>query len=189
MTPLQQHAQKWTGCKLCALCEGRKHVVIGRGRAPAELLFCGEAPGSSEDVLAQPFVGPAGSLLDQIIERSVPADVRYALNNLVGCYPLEQKKTGDHAPPSEAIKACASRLREFVELCQPRLIVCVGNLARDWLDLKRKPHVDLGQYNETPRVAITHPAAILRANAAMQPIMIQRCIVTVRNAVNEYLEK
>lgn len=71
MTPLEQHFATWrNGCG-CELCPAAKKVVIGKGENPCDVCFVGEAPGDSEDVLGDPFVGPAGEVLDHIVSRSL----------------------------------------------------------------------------------------------------------------------
>lgn len=191
------HVERWSGCTACRLHEGRVKVVLARGRVPADLLFVGEAPGVSEDVVGAPFVGPAGQLLDQIVEAALPLE--YAdgegqpptgylystcFANLICCIPYDESGEKVHEPPDWAVRACAGRLRELVEIVRPRLIVCVGGEARDWLDPRRKGHVELPPI---PQVSIVHPAAILRANVAAQGLMARKAEVTIRNAIQEHL--
>jgi uracil-DNA glycosylase family 4 len=156
---------------------------------------------NSEDVLGYPFVGPAGQLMDMIIERSIGVQGEpwwMAFTNLVACIP---KDPADHSksaqPPKEAIMACQPRLVEFIALCNPRLIVCVGSMARDHLDpkaSKKAPvfHKPLWYVGDKPNgilcADILHPAAILRGNVAQQNISVQRSIVGLRNAVFELEE-
>lgn len=87
MTLYQQHVQRWISCQRCALRLRRKHVVIARGTVPAPVVFVGEAPGESEDVLGIPFVGPAGHLFDYILNEAITDRTRYAITNLVCCIP------------------------------------------------------------------------------------------------------
>ena len=68
MSPLQAHKRRWENCRACPLHEGRKKVVLVRGKIPCDALFIGEGPGGNEDSLGSPFVGPAGKLLDRIVE-------------------------------------------------------------------------------------------------------------------------
>jgi uracil-DNA glycosylase len=77
-------------------------------------------------------------------------------------------------------------LREFVELANPRLIVCVGTVARKWLDPKSKGRVALPR--DIHMTDISHPAYILRANIAQRTLLVQRAIVTIATAAQEYLE-
>jgi uracil-DNA glycosylase family 4 len=134
MTKYQDHVSEWKSCTGCSLCETRKRVVFARGTLPCDILFVGEAPGVSEDILGVPFVGPAGKLLDDLIRESVRAVFeeaylpRMAYYNIIGCIPLKDgEKIGQ--PPKDAIKGCSRRLAEMVEIAQPRLIVAVGQVA------------------------------------------------------------
>ena len=56
------------GCTACALSQGRRNLVFGVGREDAEVIFVGEGPGEQEDLKGEPFVGPAGQLLDTMLE-------------------------------------------------------------------------------------------------------------------------
>jgi uracil-DNA glycosylase len=183
------HVENWSGGCGSAICAGARKVCLARGKVPCDVVFIGEAPGASEDAIGLPFVGPAGHLLDIVIERSVPEGVPYALTNLVGCIPLDEYGGKSGAPPDEAIKCCGPRLAEFVGLCRPRLVVCVGSLSRDWLDEKRKHSIVLppmGDGRPIPRVWVKHPAAILRSSTAVRDLDIQRCVVTIANAIEEH---
>ena len=55
-------------CRACPLCEGRHNLVFGVGNEHADLMFIGEGPGEQEDLQGLPFVGPAGKLLDSMLE-------------------------------------------------------------------------------------------------------------------------
>lgn len=187
MTPLQKHIEQWKNCRKCDLCKVRHKIVLGRGSIPADVCFVGEAPGASEDTLGQPFVGPAGMLLDRIIERSLPQGMKYAINNLVACIPRDPEdglKAGQPLP--EEIETCSPRLIEFVELVNPKLIVCVGTLARDYLDpMRAKGNIRLRK--QYPRIVIDHPAYILRMNVAQKGLAVQRAIVTVKTAIEDFV--
>lgn len=177
MTLYQKHCKRWKECKRCLLCKRRKRVVLARGMVPAPVLFCGEAPGDSENLLPgnRPFVGPAGKLLDRIIERAIDGQYDYALTNLVACIPIGADGNKLQEPPAEAIEACAPRLREFMKLSKFRVLVRVGKLATKWLP------------NQADRMSIDiiHPAAILRMDASQKGLAIQRSIVTISDAVDE----
>jgi len=153
-------------------------VVLGRGTTPAEVVFIGEAPGSSEDVIGLPFQGPAGHLLDSIIKRSLPPEVKYAITNLVGCLPLNENNQKDEPDPDQ-IKQCRPRLEEFVRIANPRLIVTVGSLADKWT---QKGYKDSPKLPDVPIITITHPAAVIRSPQAAQGLMTKKCIVTIAQA-------
>lgn len=184
-TPFQSHYRRWANCQRCLLSKQRQRICLARGTVPCDVLFIGEAPGSSEDALGKPFCGPAGHLLDQIIEQSLgrtQIDVygedswglySYALTNLVACFPRQAKDAGVNEPPEEAIEACAPRLAEFVRLSRPKLIVLVGKLAEQWGP------------DQPASISITHPAAILRMDVSQKGLAVQRAVVTIADAVEE----
>lgn len=177
-SPYRRHVARWRNCRQCELCNQRRLIVFARGKVPCDVLFVGEAPGASENCTMQadgtgkPFVGPAGKLLDYIISQSLPDGTRYALTNLVACFPKVAKEAGVNEPPEEAIMACQDRLQQFIDLCSPTVLVAVGKLAAKWVEAD---------------VAIPHPAALLRLDVSQKGLAIQRAIVVLADAVEEYL--
>ncbi|HIC95827.1 TPA: hypothetical protein EYP12_04250 [Candidatus Bipolaricaulota bacterium] len=73
-------------CERCRLKESRSQVVPGEGSPEADLVFIGEAPGEVEDRLGRPFVGPAGQLLDKILESAGLAREEVYITNMVKCF-------------------------------------------------------------------------------------------------------
>lgn len=199
LTLYQRHRERFKdGCG-SEMCSKARHVVFARGSIPADVLFVGEAPGQSEDCTGIPFApgAPAGSLLNHIITEAGLQDaegrvlVRYAIYNLVGCMPRNEEaedsggKVKDNAPPDSCIKQCRPKLEDFIKVVNPRLIVCVGKLPAKWLDPDFKQRVKLPRF--IPQIHIIHPAYILRANAMQRDMAIRRCIIQVRQAVEEYV--
>lgn len=185
MTPYQRHVTKWRDCDLCPLAATRKRVVLVRGSIPCDVLFVGEAPGPSEDVLGKPFVGPAGKLLDEIVIRARNVnhepepyfpELRFAFTNLVGCIPLDEHRDKFAEPSEESIVACLPKLGEIARIADPKIVVAVGKLAAKWLRGKRSP-IDAFKV-----VEIVHPAAILRANEAARGLMAQKAVITLSDA-------
>jgi uracil-DNA glycosylase len=211
VSPYADFVSRWQGCTGCELHAGRSYVVLARGTVPCDVLLVGEGPGHSEDTLGLPFCGSAGFLLDRIVERSLDnyeaatgrARPSVAFTNLVCCLPVGEDDAKATEPPVDAIRSCSHRLREFVELCQPRLVVAVGKLAETYLDGKLLGSVwhseskrgrRLSMYaqgrhagSEIPRCAILHPAAILRQLEVQRGLSVQRCVVTLTNAMEEFL--
>lgn len=187
-TPFQQfqrHAARWKSCTLCDLHKDRCRVVLARGSVPCDVLFIGEAPGQSEDVLGVPFVGPAGKLLDSIVEEVLEGppkgpNVRVAFTNTVACIP---KYDGDKGEPEYAeIQACKPRLEEFIRIASPRLIVAVGSVARKALEQGYKASPKFPPSVQAV-IDVIHPAAILRAPWVQRRLMEQRAAVQIRKAV------
>lgn len=176
----------WKDCTRCELHLHRKRVVMARGSIPADVAFVGEAPGLSEDVMGQPFTGPAGKLLDHIVSRSVPKSMKVAFFNLVACIPKYGSATAKAEEPNQdSIDACAPRLEALLHLCLPKLklLVTVGSTSRDNLDSKyRGPYEDLP---DVPQIHILHPAAILRQSTVVQGMSVQKCIVDISNALED----
>lgn len=173
-TPWQQHVAKWKDCRACGLCDQRNRIVLARGQVPCDVLLIGEAPGDSENAIGLPFKGPAGKLLDAII-LAAGIEHRVAMTNLVACYPKEAKDAGTNEPDWREIEVCRPRLEEFVGICAPRLVVMVGRLAEQ--------HLAGSEAVKCHTCSIAHPAAILRMPIAQKDFAIQRCIVTLSNAV------
>ena len=178
MTTWPEHVNLWKNCQRCPLCKQRDRICLARGTVPCDVLFIGEAPGSVEDAHGVPFCGPAGDLLNDIIARALPKEVSYALTNLVACFPAEAKAEGTNEPARKEILTCRPRLVEFVNVARPRLIVCVGTLATEYVD-----HRDTVQCLD-----IVHPAFILaRLPKAQKGMAVNRAIVQVRNAVEDVM--
>lgn len=177
MTPYKKHKAKWSNCRECVLHETRKRVVLARGKFPAPILFIGEAPGVSEDIIGKPFVGPAGKLLDRIIELGIDGQYDYVMTNLVACIPKgdDGSKTGE--PSKECIFSCLPRLEEFIKLCKPRAIISVGRLAGNFI-----PN-NFGYARADLFTEITHPAAILRMDVSQKGLAIKRCVVILEDVV------
>lgn len=138
------------------------------------MLFCGEAPGASEDIIGRPFVGPAGKLLDHIILQSglEMSNWRYAITNLVACMPKEDGKKNE--PPDWAIEACSQRLMEAIEMVRPCLIVRVGKLASKKVD---KDKIGIST------IDMVHPASILRMDVSQKGLAVQRQVICLRDAL------
>jgi uracil-DNA glycosylase family 4 len=112
-------------CRACALCQERRQAVLGVGDVTADWLFIGEGPGAEEDARGEPFVGPAGKLLDAMlaaIDLQRGKDVYIA--NAVKCRP-----PGNRTPEPAEIATCAPYLKRQIALIQPRLIVLLGRAA------------------------------------------------------------
>lgn len=148
-------------CAKCALCETRHNVVFGVGPRNADILFVGEGPGEQEDLQGEPFVGPAGKLLDDMMSIIDLNRENAYIANIVKCRPPRNRD------PQEAEQdACVDYLRNQVALIQPKIIVCLGRIAATRLirpDFRiTREH---GTWTERGGVWITatyHPSALLR---------------------------
>lgn len=184
MTRFQLHVLNWRDCNLCELSSQRQRVVFYRGKLPCDVLFCGEAPGESEDALGQPFKGPAGKLLDSMIaevNEDFGEGFRIGFTNIVACFPKQAKEEKNHQPPKEAVVACEDRLKEILDLASPQLVVCVGKLSAQWL---HKQRIQLG-LGDIKLLEIVHPAYIVRLDPFSQQDAIRKTITRIRTALED----
>ena len=149
-------------CTRCGLCETRKNVVFGIGREDADIMFIGEGPGEQEDLKGEPFVGPAGKLLDDmlcIIDLDRTSNCYIA--NIVKCRPPKNRD-----PLETEQEACIGYLRNQVALIKPKVIVCLGRIAAKRLidqDYRiTRQHGQRVERNGIWMTAIYHPSALLR---------------------------
>jgi uracil-DNA glycosylase len=110
-------------------------------------------------------------------------EIRVAFTNMVCCLPRNDDGGKATKPDDDDVESCGDRLAEFVKIADPKLIVCVGEVARDWLDPQWKKSVKL--HRPIPRISIIHPAAILRMNVSMQGLSYQRAVVTLSNGLED----
>ncbi len=191
-SPFQKHLDRWKdGCGN-SICDAAARKCFSRGKLPCDVLFVGEAPGDGENVIGRPFVGPAGRVLDDVVRKAMPLvndlpKFRTAFTNLVLCLPREEDGSKAHEAMPDEVATCAPRLQEFVAIARPRLVVCVGKQAWEYLEQQGCKHtIKLPKLRVRPKiVAIVHPAAILRAPQAQQGLMEQRAVVILRNALEE----
>lgn len=180
-TRYQLHVEEYKdGCG-SFYCGTKNKIVLGKGKLPCDVLFVGEAPGPSEDIIGKPFVGPAGRLLDQLIEASGINKYRIAFTNLVGCMPKDVE-TGltKMEPEAKEIKICMGRLIDFINIANPKYIVCVGKQSTKYV-----PQTLDKVTNPVKLYDITHPAAILRSNIAQQGILLQQAELTLSEVGEE----
>ena len=148
-------------CTRCGLCETRNHVVFGVGNRCAEIMFIGEGPGEQEDLKGEPFVGPAGKLLDDMLSIIDLDRTNTYIANIVKCRPPRNRD-----PLETEQDACIAFLRNQVALIQPKIIVCLGRIAA--MRLIREDYRitrEHGQWVEKGGIWMTafyHPSALLR---------------------------
>ena len=156
-----QLKQDCAACQNCPLGATRTNLVFGVGDEKAEVLFVGEGPGEQEDLKGEPFVGPAGKLLDDMLAMIGLDRSRVYIANIVKCRPPHNRD-----PQPNEQQACIGWLERQVELIRPKLIVCLGRIAAmalidpgfrisrqhgQWFDVKGR------------RIMATyHPSALLR---------------------------
>ena len=111
-------------CQNCPLSETRTNVVFGVGNRQADILFIGEGPGEQEDLQGEPFVGPAGKLLDLMLSLIDLDRSKVYIANIVKCRPPRNRD-----PLNTEQDACIGYLRAQTALIRPKIIVCLGRIA------------------------------------------------------------
>lgn len=166
-------ADDWSGlesqvaqCTACGLHSGRTRSVFGVGNRRADWLVVGEAPGFEEDRRGEPFVGPAGKLLDAMLAALGLDRSRVYIANIVKCRPPDNRD-----PRPEESAACAGYLARQIEWIAPRVILAVGRVsAQSLLETDQsvgrlRGRVHRHAASGIPVVVSYHPAYLLRQPA------------------------
>jgi len=166
---LEEVAQKVASCSRCALSKKRAHTVPGMGVPHPAVLVVGEGPGAEEDAQGLPFVGPAGKLLDKMLEAiSLSRDTNCYIANIVKCRPPNNR-----TPLPEEADACISFLEAQIHILKPKLILAAGRTAAQNL-LKTTEALSrlrgaFRDYNGIPLLVTYHPSALLRDVSLKRP--------------------
>jgi len=155
-------------CVKCDLWKGRKKAVPGVGNPESRLLFIGEAPGQSEDLKGEPFVGAAGKFLDALLSEIGFSRADVFITNVVKCRPPRNRE-----PKPDEIETCTPYLNRQIGIIQPRFIVTLGSHSTAYILSKAMLPFDSitrarGKVYETSILGSTvavfptfHPAAAL----------------------------
>ena len=162
MQTWEQLEQSCLSCTGCGLCETRHNVVFGVGNRETDVLFVGEGPGEQEDLQGEPFVGPAGKLLDDMLSiLDLDRSSNCYIANIVKCRPPRNRD-----PMETEQEACIGYLRNQVALIKPKIIVCLGRIAAKKLidpDFRiTRQHGQWFKRGDFWMMATFHPSALLR---------------------------
>ncbi|HUE27270.1 MAG TPA: UdgX family uracil-DNA binding protein [Solirubrobacteraceae bacterium] len=157
-------------CRACDLYEHATQAVMGEGSPSASLMLVGEQPGDREDIEGHPFVGPAGRVLDEGLERAGIAPKDAYITNVVKHfrYKTRGKRRIHQTPDRWQVNACLPWLRTELAIVKAPALVLLGATASQAL---LGSHVRIGRDRGRPMdsdlaelvTITTHPAAILRA--------------------------
>jgi uracil-DNA glycosylase family protein len=158
------------GCRGCDLHRDATQTVFGAGGEHADVVLVGEQPGDREDREGEPFVGPAGRLLDKGLEQAGIDRDRAYITNVVKHFKWKAagKRRIHQKPNAEQIGACRPWLDAELSLLRPKIVVCLGATAAQAL-LGRSFKVtqqrgELVEWDREPlALATVHPSSILRA--------------------------
>ncbi|TLY63666.1 MAG: UdgX family uracil-DNA binding protein [Gammaproteobacteria bacterium] len=131
LSSLQELRAAVNECKRCPLWKAATQGVPGEGLVPSALMLVGEGPGDSEDLRGQPFVGPAGGVLDQALHAAGLDRRSVYISNAVKHFKFESRgKRRLHIKPSTGeIEACRWWLAEELRLVGPKLVMALGATA------------------------------------------------------------
>jgi uracil-DNA glycosylase len=144
-------------CTRCKLHSTRRSIVFGVGAADTPLMFVGEAPGEQEDRRGEPFVGPAGQLLDRMIEAMGWTRDTVYIANTTKCRP-----PGNRNPQPDELDQCMPFLHAQIAAIAPRIIVALGRPASNQLLGTDAPISALrGRFHDYPRGGLGHHLKIM----------------------------
>ena len=171
-----------SSCENCDLCRTRTNVVFGVGNKDAKVMFIGEGPGEQEDLKGQPFVGPAGKLLDDMMSIIDLDRTNSYIANIVKCRPPMNRD-----PMETEQEACVPYLYEQIRLVNPKIIVCLGRIAamkliREDFRITRE-HGTWTQKDGIWMTAMYHPSALLR-DVSKRPETFED-LLKIRQKINE----
>jgi DNA polymerase len=182
-------------CRACQLWQTGTQTVFGEGPGAAEVMLVGEQPGDQEDKQGHPFVGPAGRVLDEGLERAgiSPADA-YTTNVVKHFrYKLRGKRRIHQTPDRWQVNACLPWLEAERAMVEPPALVLLGATAAQAL---LGSHIRIGKDRGRPieselaeLVTITtHPSAILRARDGDRKAAMEQFVADLRT-VADWLER
>ena len=161
-----------TGCRGCPLFADATQTVFGAGPQSARLMLVGEQPGDEEDVTGQPFVGPAGGVLDDALSQAGLSRASIYVTNAVKHFTFrrEGKRRIHERPRMSDVRACRPWLEAEIDRVRPAVIVCLGSTAAQALLGPRvRIQRDRGLPVPSPWaphvIPTYHPSAVLRADA------------------------
>ena len=161
-------------CRGCPLFQHATQTVFGLGRRSSRLMLVGEQPGDEEDRRGEPFVGPAGRLLDEALTAvGIERSDTYVTNVIKHFKWVAQGKRRLHQKPTgREVAACLPWLEKEIALIEPQLIVCLGaTAAQALLGSDFRVTVSRGRAMRTrfgpPALATVHPSLILRQKTSV----------------------
>ena len=158
-------------CRRCPLAESRTRIVFGSGNPLARIMFVGEGPGEDEDRVGEPFVGRAGKLLTNIIEKGMQI-------KRSDCYianVVKSRPPGNRAPQPEEVAACLPFLLAQIRAIRPSVIVALGAVAAHAL-LQTETQIsklrgNFLQFEGIPVMPTFHPSYLLRNESAKRFVL------------------
>ena len=166
---LRKQAESWAPAR--ALGTLREKMVFATGNHDAEIMLVGEAPGYNEEKEGEPFVGPAGQKLNDILKAMGLRREDVYISNLVKFRPSLPKQTTNNRKPSpEEMTACLPLVMAEISVVQPKLIIALGGTkAEGLLGLEGTVGSMRGKWHELsglPARVTYHPSYLLQSGGS-----------------------
>ena len=175
-------------CTACELYADATQTVFGSGHPDASMMLIGEQPGDREDIAGEPFVGPAGRVLDRALGRAAVARSDVYVTNVVKHFRFRREgKVRIHRTPGvEHVRACLPWLHAELASVGPQLLVTLGSTAAKALlgtAFRLTQHRgEILEYANRPLVATIHPSAVLRGPKDRQAEMFDELVADLELA-------
>jgi uracil-DNA glycosylase len=175
-------------CTACELYADATQTVFGSGHPGASMMLIGEQPGDREDIAGEPFVGPAGRVLDRALGRAGVARSDVYVTNVVKHFRFRREgKVRIHRTPGvEHVRACLPWLHAELASVGPQLLVTLGSTAAKALlgtAFRLTQHRgEILEYANRPLLATIHPSAVLRGPKDRQAEMFDDLVADLELA-------
>lgn len=149
-------------CQACGLHQSRSQTVFGGGNPEADVMVIGEAPGADEEREGEPLLGPAGTLLDAMLQAIGFSRDQVYIAGILKCRPPDNRD-----PHADETQHCEAYLKRQVALVNPKVILAAGRIAAQNLLKSTEPVAQLrgkeASYQDVPVIVSYHPAYLLRS--------------------------
>jgi len=189
LSELRERAEGWAPAR--ALGTLRETMVFAVGNPFADIVFVGEAPGSEEERMGEPFVGPAGQKLTKIIAAMGLRREDVYISNICKFRPaMENQGSGNRKPTLEEMQSCLPFIVAELGIVEPRMVVALGATAAEGLGLKGAVSGLRGRFHDAygiPMRVTFHPSFILREERDNGGMRVKRQVWEDMLAVMDFL--
>ncbi len=189
LSELRERAEGWAPAR--ALGTLRETMVFAVGNPFADIVFVGEAPGSEEERMGEPFVGPAGQKLTKIIAAMGLKREEVYISNICKFRPaMEYQGSGNRKPTLEEMQSCLPFIVAELGIIEPRMVVALGATAAEGLGLKGAVSGLRGRFHDAygiPMRVTFHPSFILREERDNGGMRVKRQVWEDMLAVMDFL--
>lgn len=169
LASLRRQAENWAPAK--SLGSLRETMVFATGNPEARVMLVGEAPGYQEEREREPFVGPAGQKLNDILKAMGIAREEVYISNIVKFRPATPNQTtNNRKPTAEEMAACMPFVKAEIGIVKPECIIALGGTAAEGLlGLEGSVTSMRGKWHEisgTPVRVSYHPSYLLQSGGS-----------------------